>query len=150
MVLKDIFKIDVIISVIGGVVSFLVGGTDELFMVFFVIMCVDLVTGILKAINLNIFSANQMKNGIIKKMAYILALIVVSQLDLILGDEYGVRTMALFTFIANETMSIIENVEELGVEFPKFITIVVDTLRKKGDIDKNQNKNQNRNNYGSK
>lgn len=114
MALEDIFKIDVIISVIVGVVSFLIGGIDELFIVFFVIMCVDLMTGILKAINLNIFSANQMKNGIIKKMAYILALIVVSQLDLILGDEYGVRSMALFTFIANETMSIIANIEDLG------------------------------------
>lgn len=140
MVLEDVFKIDVIISVIGGVVSFLIGGIDELFMVFFVIMCVDLVTGILKAINLNIFSANQMKNGIIKKMAYILALIVVSQLDLILGDEYGVRSMALFTFIANETMSIIANIEDLGVEFPKFITVIIDALRKKGELNKNQNK----------
>lgn len=109
-------------------------------MVFFVIMCVDLVTGILKAINLNVFSANQMKNGIIKKMAYILALIVVSQLDLILGDEYGVRSMALFTFIANETMSIIANIEDLGVEFPKFITVIIDALRKKGELNKNQNK----------
>ncbi len=140
MVLEDVFKIDVIISVIGGVVSFLIGGIDELFIVFFVIMCVDLMTGILKAINLNIFSANQMKNGIIKKMAYILALIVVSQLDLILGDEYGVRSMALFTFIANETMSIIANIEDLGVEFPKFITVIIDTLRKKGELNKNQNK----------
>lgn len=140
MVLEDVFKIDVIISVIGGVVSFLIGGIDELFMVFFVIMCVDLVTGILKAINLNVFSANQMKNGIIKKMAYILALIVVSQLDLILGDEYGVRSMALFTFIANETMSIIANIEDLGVEFPKFITVIIDALRKKGELNKNQNK----------
>lgn len=140
MVLEDVFKIDVIISVIVGVVSFLIGGIDELFIVFFVIMCVDLMTGILKAINLNIFSANQMKNGIIKKMAYILALIVVSQLDLILGDEYGVRSMALFTFIANETMSIIANIEDLGVEFPKFITVIIDTLRKKGELNKNQNK----------
>ncbi len=140
MVLEDVFKIDVIISVIGGVVSFLIGGIDELFIVFFIIMCVDLMTGILKAINLNIFSANQMKNGIIKKMAYILALIVVSQLDLILGDEYGVRSMALFTFIANETMSIIANIEDLGVEFPKFITVIIDTLRKKGELNKNQNK----------
>lgn len=140
MVLEDVFKIDVIISVIVGVVSFLIGGIDELFMVFFVIMCVDLMTGILKAINLNIFSANQMKNGIIKKMAYILALIVVSQLDLILGDEYGVRSMALFTFIANETMSIIANIEDLGVEFPKFITVIIDALRKKGELNKNQNK----------
>ena len=140
MVLEDVFKIDVIISVIGGVVSFLIGGIDELFIVFFIIMCVDLMTGILKAINLNIFSANQLKNGIIKKMAYILALIVVSQLDLILGDEYGVRSMALFTFIANETMSIIANIEDLGVEFPKFITVIIDTLRKKGELNKNQNK----------
>ena len=140
MVLEDVFKIDVILSVIGGVVSFLIGGIDELFIVFFIIMCVDLMTGILKAINLNIFSANQMKNGIIKKMAYILALIVVSQLDLILGDEYGVRSMALFTFIANETMSIIANIEDLGVEFPKFITVIIDTLRKKGELNKNQNK----------
>ena len=140
MVLEDVFKIDVIISVIGGVVSFLIGGIDELFIVFFIIMCVDLMTGILKAINLNIFSANQMKNGIIKKMSYILALIVVSQLDLILGDEYGVRSMALFTFIANETMSIIANIEDLGVEFPKFITVIIDTLRKKGELNKNQNK----------
>lgn len=140
MVLEDVFKIDVIISVIVGVVSFLIGGIDELFIVFFVIMCVDLMTGILKAINLNIFSANQMKNGIIKKMAYILALIVVSQLDLILGDEYGVRSMALFTFIANETMSIIANIEDLGVEFPKFITVIIDALRKKGELNKNQNK----------
>lgn len=140
MILEDVFKIDVIISVIGGVVSFLIGGIDELFIVFFIIMCVDLMTGILKAINLNIFSANQMKNGIIKKMAYILALIVVSQLDLILGDEYGVRSMALFTFIANETMSIIANIEDLGVEFPKFITVIIDTLRKKGELNKNQNK----------
>lgn len=140
MILEDVFKIDVIISVIVGVVSFLIGGIDELFIVFFVIMCVDLMTGILKAINLNIFSANQMKNGIIKKMAYILALIVVSQLDLILGDEYGVRSMALFTFITNETMSIIANIEDLGVEFPKFITVIIDTLRKKGELNKNQNK----------
>jgi toxin secretion/phage lysis holin len=65
-----------------------------------------------------------------KKGAIFLIVILAAQLDRITGNATGVfRTSTAFFFIANEGLSMVENVGEMGVHLPGFITSALSKLQ---------------------
>ena len=65
-----------------------------------------------------------------KKGAIFLIVILAAQLDRITGNAAGVfRTSTAFFFIANDGLSIVENVGEMGVKLPGFLTNALTKLR---------------------
>jgi toxin secretion/phage lysis holin len=68
--------------------------------------------------------------GLMKKGAIFLIVILAAQLDRITGNSAGVfRTSTAFFFIANDALSVLENVGEMGVKLPGFLTSALTKLR---------------------
>lgn len=129
-------KIDYILASIGAIVGYFVGGLDQLLTVFAVIFVIDTISGIIKS-NINgTYSSKEFRNGILNKCGYILAIILVVQLDKLLGNTGALRTALLFCFIYNEGVSVVENLGEMGVPIPKTITNALEVLHKKSEEDK--------------
>ena len=122
-------KYNTFLMLIGGVAGYFLGGIDSLLVVFATIIVVDTLTGMLKYWNLGEYSSSKFRQGMIKKMGYILAVILAVQLDIITGNTGALRTALLFTFIANESLSIIENLGVLGVQFPDSIMNAIEVLK---------------------
>ena len=93
-----------------------------------IIMGVDIITGVVKAwVNKN-FEASIMRTGLGKKAGEVAILIAVELLSYALNLPDIVKNCVSFYIIFMEGMSILENVDELGLPVPGFIKKVINNV----------------------
>ena len=59
-------------------------------------------------------------------------MLIAAQLDVLLNSSY-IRDVVIYSFLANELLSIIENMGLMGVPLPPVLENAVSILNKKGD-----------------
>lgn len=123
-------------GVIGGFITYIVGGWDMAILALLIFMAIDYITGLIVA---GIFHKSKKTAsgglnskigflGLAKKVVVFLLIIVAQLLDLILGIDF-VRNSVIIAFITNEVISIIENAGLMGVPMPKVIHKALDLLQ---------------------
>ena len=120
--------------------STLLGGWDKSLEILLIFIIMDYVTGVAAAFKTKTLKSSVGFEGLMKKGAIFLIVILAAQLDRITGNTAGVfRTATAFFFIANEGLSMVENVGEMGVKLPGFITGALTKLRdENGDLEKDE------------
>lgn len=95
----------------------------------------DFITGILSAIYNRELESRACLKGIIKKSCYFLLVIVAHGLDTLVPNDgtFLLRTITIYFLVANDGLSILENVGECGVEYPAFLKNFLKQLRTKAD-----------------
>ncbi len=113
--------------VISGI-SYILGGFDMLFSCLTTLMIIDYVTGVFAAIcNAKLCSRTGFV-GIIKKLCIFAVVAVATVLGHISGiDE--VRDLAVSFYIANEGISILENLGKIGIPLPEKLKTVLLQLK---------------------
>ena len=99
----------------------ILSGYDTLFKILLTLIILDYISGVLKAIYMKKLNSSIGAKGIIKKIGYIILVILVQVLGLLLNDDGYVRSIVPYMFIANEGLSILENWSKMGIQMPKFI-----------------------------
>lgn len=89
------------------------------------LMAIDVLSGIIKAWSKNDFKSTIMRSGLAKKAGEIVILIVGELISFGLNIPDVVMDCISFYIIFMEVMSILENVDELGVPIPKFVKDVI-------------------------
>ena len=118
----------------AGIVSTLLGGWDKSLEILLIFIALDYITGVGAAIKTKTLKSSVGFEGLMKKGSIFLIVILAAQLDRITGNAAGVfRTSTAFFFIANDGLSIIENVGEMGVKLPAFLTKVLTKLKDEND-----------------
>lgn len=74
--------------------------------------------------------------GLCRKVMTLFFVLVAYRLDLVIGTSY-IRDAVIIAFIANETISLIENAGLMGVPLPNAIIKAVDILQKKSEGENN-------------
>ena len=123
--------ITVLIGLIGGVSVKLLGAWDTMLMVFIAVMVIDYVTGIIKGIYNRELSSQTGWKGLLKKVATLCIVIVANLLEKLTGGNIGIRDIVIMFYIANEGLSILENVAEMGNIIPQPLKDVLLQLREK-------------------
>ncbi len=114
--------IEIILSSIFSIFTYLIGGFDSLFITLLILIVIDYITGICKAIYKKELSSKISLKGIIKKFGYICIIILSTVVDLLINDEnMALRSLMIYFFIANEGISILENWSLIGLPLPKKI-----------------------------
>ena len=92
------------------------------------LMAVDVLTGIIKAWAHNDFQSAIMRAGLAKKAGEIMILVVGELISygMILPDS--IMNGISFYIIFMEIMSIMENLDELGIPIPKFVRDVINNV----------------------
>ncbi len=127
--MKDAF-FSTLTAIGAGVASTLLGGWDKSLEILLIFIIMDYVTGVSAAFKTKTLKSSVGFEGLMKKGAIFLIVILAAQLDRITGNAAGVfRTATAFFFIANEGLSTVENVGEMGVKLPGFITGALTKLR---------------------
>ena len=90
-----------------------------------IIMGVDIITGVVKAWVNKKFEASIMRTGLGKKAGEVAILIVGELLSYVLNLPDAVMNAVSFYIIFMEAMSIMENVNQLGIPIPKFVRDVI-------------------------
>ena len=113
-------------------------GYDTLFKALLIFIVLDYLSGVMRAIYTKKLSSKIGAKGIIKKIGYIVLIVVVEIFDILLKDNGYLRNIIIYMFIANEGISILENWSAMGIKVPDIIKDKFSNL--KGGDDDEQNK----------
>jgi len=118
----------IISSLVGGFICKHLGGWDMLLGVIVTLVVLDYLTGVLKAIYNKQLSSEIGFRGIIKKVFIFIVIAVAYEIQKVIGDSIALREMTLMFFIANEAISLLENVSEY-IPIPEKLKDVLIQLR---------------------
>ena len=124
---------------ISSIVVNALGGWDIWLTALITTICLDILTGVVKAL---LLKSNKTQSGGLsskpmfeekKKKIFILSLVALATvLDSIISpDDTYIRIMVVSYYIANESLSILENIGACGIPLPQFLYNIVDSLKKK-------------------
>ena len=122
-----------LITAISSTILYLLGGWDIALKCLIVVIVIDYLTGVLSAIYNKKLNSNIGTKGIVKKVGYLCIVALSTIIDIITGQTGVIRTLVIYFFVANEGISIIENIAEMGVPMPKKLIDALEQLKKKGD-----------------
>lgn len=128
------------VGAVGGSIAALLGGWDTALATLMIFMGVDYLTGLIVA---GVFHASSKTEngalesragwkGLCRKGATLLVVLVACRLDMVMGSTF-IRDAAIIAFVANETISIIENAGLMGVPIPAVITKAIEVLKDRSD-----------------
>jgi toxin secretion/phage lysis holin len=120
-------------AIFGAGVTYLYGGWSTLlgFLLFFVVA--DYLTGVAAAGKRGELRSSVGFWGILLKILIFLIVAIGHKIDNILGVQMFMSA-AIFFYMANELLSIFENVGVLGLKVPDFLAQAVDILKGKSEI----------------
>lgn len=122
-----------IVSAIATTFVFLIGGFDIAISCLLIAIALDYISGILKAfINKNLSSEIGVK-GILKKVGILVIVMLGVLIDRVAGETGAIRTLVIYYFVANEGLSIVENLGEAGLPIPKKLKEALKALKKETD-----------------
>ena len=113
--------------------KFVYSGDMNLITILFILMIIDIITGISKAVkNKNLWSRKSLL-GFARKIFIFLIITVANLLDLFMNLN-GTLVLATVTFyILNEVLSITENAGQLGIPLPDKLLEVISVVNKKSE-----------------
>lgn len=132
----------VVITTIGAIGTFIVnqlfGGWTEDLVTLLSMMAVDFFLGLLIAAvwkksgksETGALSSYSAWKGLCRKGGTLLVVMVAYRLDVTLGVDY-IKTGVIIAFIANEAISIIENLGIMGIPLPSVLTKAIEVLQDK-------------------
>ena len=124
--------ISIVFGLVGGFACNFLGGWDLLLKSIVILMVLDYVTGLLKAIYNKELSSEIGFKGLIRKITLFIVIATAYVIQGIMGDEIPLREIVILFFIANEGISLIENASEF-IPIPEKLKEILIQLRKEGD-----------------
>lgn len=110
--------ISIICGTIGGFIVSLLGGWDKLIMALIILMCLDYVTGLIKAYYNKELSSRIGFKGLTKKVLILVIVAVAVVAEDMLGIP-AIREIVIMFFAVNEALSILENAGLMGLPLPE-------------------------------
>ena len=122
-----------ILSVILTTTVYLLGGFDIAIQSLLIVIVIDYLTGIASAIYNKKLSSKMGFKGIIKKFCYLLVVALSVVIDNLLGQSGLIRSLVIYFFVANDGLSIIENMAEMNIKLPQKLIDALEQIKKKGE-----------------
>ena len=128
------------VGVVGSAIASLFGGWDAALVTLLIFMGIDYLTGLIVA---GVFHQSPKSDGgalesragwkgLCRKGVTLLIVLVGCRLDVVMGSNF-IRDAVVIAFIANETISIIENAGLMGLPIPAVIIKAIEVLKKKAE-----------------
>ena len=114
----------------GTLLLYLFGGWDIALQCLVTAIVLDYISGLIKAYNTKTLSSKIGLKGLLKKVGILCIVILSVLLDRISGETGVIRTMVIYYFVANEGLSILENLAEAGLPIPQFLKNALLNLQK--------------------
>lgn len=122
-------KVTIGFSVFLGILIENLGGGDILLKALITLIVLDYISGVLRAISQKELSSMIGFNGICKKVMVLLVLAVSVVVESIIEVETPIREVTIMFFIANESISILENASEF-IPIPEKLKAILLQIRK--------------------
>lgn len=118
--------------VLTGII-YLFGGLDIALKSLLIIIVIDYITGVMSAIYNKRLNSKIGLKGILKKFGYLLIVALSVIIDNIVGQSGAIRTLVIYFFVANDGISILENMSEMNIPLPNKLIETLEQIKKKGE-----------------
>ena len=129
-----------LVGAVGGFVAMVFGGWSDALITLIVFMALDYVTGLIVA---GIFKKSKKSEngalesragfkGLCRKGVALMIVLVAVRLDIVMHTTY-IKDAVIIAFVANESISIIENAGLMGIPIPSVIAKAIDVLRNESE-----------------
>ena len=118
------------ISVVVTTFLWLIGGIDIAFLCLIVAIALDYVSGLIKAYSTKTLSSSIGFRGILKKIGVLVLVMLAVVVDRITVNNGGIRTLVIYYFVANEGLSVLENLAQAGLPIPKKLKEALKVIKK--------------------
>lgn len=125
--------INFVTGTLATTLVYFLGGWDIALQTLILVMILDYITGVIKAIKKKEINSKTGFWGIIKKFGYLIIVVLAVVMDKIVGDTGAIRTMVIYFFVANDGISILENWGGMGLPLPKKIFDILEQLKNEND-----------------
>lgn len=132
---KNVY-IDTAFGVAGMVLTYIFGSLDTLLIVLVCVMVLDYISGMLASWIMKEWNSEKGYKGLLKKVLILLIVMLGVLLDRALAhDSWLFRNMVLMFFIANESLSILENSANCGLPIPQKLIDALEQVKKEDTND---------------
>ena len=131
----DLIKsIKLCIAVIATFITNYLGGFDKTIEILCLMIVLDFITGLLKAIVNKNVSSRRCFEGVIKKTCYFILIAIAYSISGF-NPQYSdmVRDLVCYYLIATDALSVLENIGDCGVPYPKFLRDILEQLKDNSD-----------------
>lgn len=141
-IMDKIFNwISIIAAAIGGFLAKVLGGWDMLLVALVSLVILDYITGIIKAVYLKQLSSEIGYKGILKKIMMFMVVAAACVIGRLTGEFVPLREAVIIFFVANEGLSLCENIGEF-IPLPEKLKSVLLQLREKTTVTKNESEGE--------
>ena len=126
--------VQMVFTAIGGWLGYFLGGCDGLLYALIAFVVIDYITGVMCAVADKKLSSTVGFKGICRKVLIFLLVGIANVLDVqVIGSGSVLRTAAVFFYISNEGVSIMENAGHLGLPIPGKLMEVLEQLHDRAE-----------------
>lgn len=123
--------------ILGSIVSFSFGTWSESLTFLLVVMALDYITGVVTAAKDGNLNSGIGFWGLFKKGLMLLVVLLAHRIDILLGIQVAMGG-AIYFYIANELLSVIENFGRMGLPIPSRLRQLVQVLRDRAGDDRDE------------
>ena len=121
--------ISIITGLAGGLIASLFGAWDKILWALMVLMVLDYVMGVIKAIYKKELSSSVGFKGLLKKISILVIVALANVVQELMGGNIAIREIVIMFYIANEGISILENVAAVSTKMPQALKDILLQLR---------------------
>lgn len=119
-------------ATLGSFIAAVLGGYDSFLSLLVCLIFADLITGVINACLKKELSSRKLYSGVLRKLFVFLVIVLAVRVDVCIVEATGnfihvgdtsirIRTFFILYFCLEEGVSLLENLTELGVPFPKWL-----------------------------
>lgn len=129
---KYVNPIKYLVAAVGAAITAALGGWDLALRVLVAFVVLDYITGVVAAWYERRLDSQVGMRGIARKVLLFVPVALAHWLDQMVGGTV-LRSLAIWFYIANEGLSIVENLGRAGIPVPAVLMQALAQLRQKGD-----------------
>lgn len=119
-------------ALVGGAITAALGGWDTMLRVLVGFVVTDYIVGVIAASIEGKLNSEVGFKGIARKILLFVPIVVGYALDMVLGQKI-LRSLAIWFYLANEGLSILENLGRAGVPVPPPLSEALEQLHQKAE-----------------
>ena len=108
---------------------YIFGGLDVALQCLLVAIVIDYITGLIKSYKSASLNSKVGIKGLLKKVGILCLVALTVVIDKLTGNTGYVRSMVIYYLVANEGLSILENLGEVGIIVPEFLKKRLEQLK---------------------
>lgn len=118
-------------GIAAGAVTWMFGEWNMALCALLAIMTIDYITGIIKAVYTKTVSSGIGFKGILKKFSILMIVVLANIIQKLLGGGLAIREIVIMFYVANEGISILENVASISTKMPQALKDILLQLRER-------------------